>query len=113
MTNETALFLQSDSKNKWITTDALKVYVRKSFRYYDGRVYRCLDIASVEVEAHKRQQGHFRAWFAESEAEAKFFGLDAIFIESVMSSVMSNFCLNHGFTVRDEGLAPNYIKKLI
>ncbi|MBH2008940.1 MAG: hypothetical protein I8H71_04475 [Xanthomonadaceae bacterium] len=112
MTNATALFLQNDNRSKWITIGALSVYIRKSLRYYDGKVYKCLDIANVEVEAHNRQQGHFRAWFAEAEAEAKSFGLDAIFIESVMSPVMADFCLRHGFTVRDDGLAPSYIKKL-
>jgi len=116
MTNATALFLQSDCRSKWITIDALSVYIRKSSRFYNGKIYKCLDIANVEVEAHKRQQGQFRAWYAkaeaEAEAEAKYFGLDAIFIESVMSSVMADFCLRHGFSVRDDGLAPNYIKKL-
>jgi hypothetical protein len=50
------------TKNRWLETTGIKIYVRKSARAFQGKLITCLDLANVEI-MHK-EQGVFKAILA-------------------------------------------------
>ena len=52
-------FLLSNQRNEWLACTTFKVFVRKSIRFYNGESFRCLDLASIEVEEEWQNKGIF------------------------------------------------------
>lgn len=43
-------FLASSHRNRWLESEHLKVYVRRSQRLVNGQAYKALDIATIDAE---------------------------------------------------------------
>lgn len=104
-------FIESSTRNTWLHLPTISVYVRKSKRIHEGRLFACLDIANISVEPDRQQQGVFGNWFKQAELLAQQH-FEAIYVESVINPVMEEFCLRHGFNRCDDNLSRNYIKQL-
>jgi hypothetical protein len=52
-------FLSSREKNTWIGPDEVRIYVRKSKRFIEGKMKDCLDIATISIEPGLRGKGLF------------------------------------------------------
>ncbi len=81
-------FLKEEYKSKWLYFDGLygssKVYVRKSTRLIEGKLRRCLDIGTIEIDEQFRGRGVWTRFTAElAEKDLKPFNL--IFVENVMT----------------------------
>lgn len=81
-------FWNSKQRSEWLTFDGMKIYVRRSHRYYDGKMYSdVFDIATVELtkfdqaayDAGKRG-GKFKQIF--NVILSKY---DVIFVENVIN----------------------------
>jgi hypothetical protein len=52
-------FLSSKENNNWIGNSNVRIYVRKSKRYIEGRIQNCLDIATISIDPQFRGKGLF------------------------------------------------------
>lgn len=50
---------QTYIRNAWIEEDYVKIYVRKSIRNINGKLFHFLDLASIEVEEEYQNSGIF------------------------------------------------------
>lgn len=73
-------FINSNQRSLWISNDAIKIYIRKSKRYYKGQILDFFDFATIE--ATETGQGLFTKILNEFE---KTYPDKNIFIESVIT----------------------------
>lgn len=74
------MFIKSPQKNIWIENNAIKIYIRKSKRYFKGEVNDFFDFASISVE--KTGKGLFSQILQKFE---EIYPDKNIFIESVLT----------------------------
>jgi hypothetical protein len=86
------LFLKSKENRKWIVTDDVKIYVRKSKRYQNKQMYDCLDLASIEIG--DTGKGLFTELF---ETILDKYKNKNIFVESILEKRFYNFIKKYGF----------------
>lgn len=76
-------FLNSPTRNTWLYSKQMEVYVRKGFHCgADKQGHRYLDIASITVIPEARHQGHFKAFLALCQEIQPY---DGIKIENVLN----------------------------
>lgn len=85
-------FINSTIRNEWIFSPGIRMYVRKSKRYYNGKFIDCLDLASVETEEYGT--GLFTYVFEQILEKYKDKN---IFLESILNDRLYNFFLKYGF----------------
>jgi hypothetical protein len=75
----------------------MDIYVRKSSRIHPilEKKITCLDIASVNV--FEPGNGIFTKWLADTVDEASSRGVDAIYIENVLTERFANFFRKNGW----------------
>lgn len=108
--DELTFFMQSGVKNRHIDIGHLRVYVRKSLRFFNGCKLSSLDIGSVEVDDQYQRQGHFRCFLEAFEAIAKIYGFEATLVECVHNPYLAVFLEKAGYQRKDDFLAPTFIK---
>lgn len=104
-------FLASKSRNEWLSTPEMEVFVRRSKRCHpiSQRAIKCFDIANVTV--NNREQGVFTSWLGELQKivlDAKF---DAIFVESIMTERFEQYFIKRGW-YRVPGIDRNFLLML-
>jgi len=100
------LFLKSKENRKWLVTDDVKIYVRKSKRYQNKQMYDCLDLASVEVG--DTGKGLFTELF---ETILDKYKNKNIFVESILEKRFYNFIKKYGF--EPYGNSPDSLIKIV
>jgi len=106
-------FLECDQVNRrWIDSTALTVYVRKGRHCLTpGRLYLCLDIASVAVHKAQRGQGVFTRWLnGAADIVSGQTKIEALFVENVMSDKFLSFFKKNGW--KDAVNAPRSVYKI-
>lgn len=99
-------FLESNSKNIWIGNDSIKIYIRKSKRYFKGNFFDFFDFASIEVE--NTGQGLFTQILKKFE---EIYPDKNIFIESVLTERFANYIKNVlGFEEQEPNESKNFYK---
>ena len=96
-------WLTSRTRNTWIRTDEIPVYVRKSQRVHPpgaGTSLSAVDIASVSVREDFQGKGLFAAIIACVETEARSAGYEAVYVESVLSDRFVSFLQGVGYVRR-------------
>jgi hypothetical protein len=87
-------FIYSDDRrfvqSAWLT-HPFKIYVRKSRRWHNNRVYNTFELSNLPNDEGKLPRGAFRAFMEEVEA-SNFF--DAIYIENVFDFLAKNGYIN-------------------
>lgn len=78
-------FLYSHARNEWLESSMGKVYVRKGIHYCSTfhQGIRCLDIANIQIV--NNNTGVFSSWYPGVREIATNFGVEAIFVESVLN----------------------------
>jgi short-subunit dehydrogenase involved in D-alanine esterification of teichoic acids len=91
---EISILLNNKSfpRNKWIYTNNVKIYVRKSKRFVENKLYDFIDIATIEIE--NKGVGIFTKLL--EEIEKKFPNIN-IFVESILNDRLYNFLLKKDF----------------
>jgi hypothetical protein len=108
------LFLSNTQlRNSWIFEKHIQVYVRRSSRIYEDRLYNFLDIGSVEVIEEQRGRGIFTGFLKRFETEA--INLQrGIYVESILEPRLIPFLKNMGYKFTygcdETSMAPNMIK---
>lgn len=83
-------------RNKWIYSDNMKIYVRKSKRFIEGELRDFLDLATIEVEP--KGEGLFTKLLNEIE---KTFPNTNLYLESILNDRLYDFLLRNNF--KDSG----------
>lgn len=82
-------------KNANLDTDDVKVFVRKSQRYYDGEIINCIDIASITIVYNKnRGRGVFTTLLKRLLEE---YPNDNFYIESIVNPIVLFITNKFGF----------------
>lgn len=83
--DQLANFLYSRTRNEWIESPGMKVYVRKGVHWCSKqqKIMQCVDIASIQIDNHNT--GVFTKWYPGVRQIAINFGADAVFFESVLN----------------------------
>lgn len=89
MLDQISNFINSANRNIWLYNDSMKVYVRKSKRYYNGSLSDFFDFASIVV--YEENNGFFTELIR--EFENRFTDIN-IFIESVLTDRFANYIEN-------------------
>lgn len=100
------LFIKSKENRKWIVTDDIKIYVRKSKRYQNKQMYDCLDLASIEVG--DTGKGLFTKLF---ETILDKYKNKNIFVESILEKRFYDFIKKYGF--EPYGNSPDSLIKIV
>lgn len=82
-------FINSNSRNAWLEYPWGHVYVRKSLRHFQGRIFKCLDLATIEVYPQYQRQGRFKGLVLSAELLVSTSReLKAVYIECVQHAFM-------------------------
>jgi 3-deoxy-D-arabino-heptulosonate 7-phosphate (DAHP) synthase len=109
-------FLQSDIRNSYIQHHDLELYVRRGWRFIEGRRMTTLDIANVANTRRSDnlkindQAGRTGQWQLLDQAAKSLvveFGLDGIYIENVFNEFLPSKLLRDGYRlVSEQGMTP-------
>lgn len=79
-------FLNSNTRNLWITSPGISVYVRKGRHYLgtDKKISKTLDIANITIKP--AGMGKFTRWYPGIRQICIAFDLDAVYFENVLNS---------------------------
>jgi len=92
-------FLKSSQRSLWISNDAIKIYIRKSKRYYKGQLLDFFDFATIESTVTGK--GLFTKILKDFETN---YPDKNIFIESVLTDRFKNTIKNkYGFEESNDG----------
>jgi len=100
------LFLKSKENRKWLVLDGIKIYVRKSKRFLNNKMYECLDLASIDIE--NTGKGLFTELF---ETILDKYKNKNIFVESILEKRFYNFIKKYGF--EPYGSSPDSLIKIV
>lgn len=104
--NKIDQFLNSSQRNMWVQNKAIKIYVRKSKRFFKGQMYDFFDFATIEVK--KPGQGLFTQIL--NKFEEKYPDKN-IFIESVLTDRFADYIKNKlGFEEPEDNYNRNFYK---
>lgn len=103
-------FLESEERNRWILMGDMRVYARKGTHLIEGRLERCLDVASIEVEEEARGRGLFTEWLAGAERAAKKRGL-VVYVENVLNPDLGLFLTRRGYSKVGESSPDSFFKR--
>ena len=107
--NQLDRFMNSPARSQWLQFGPLAVFVRRSKRMVEGKYVTALDIATVEVAASHRRQGHFSRLYELVRLTAQAFELDGVWIESIQEPVLVDFCIRRGgIKASSHDDSPNY-----
>ena len=98
-------FIDSKHRNLWIQDDFMSVYVRKGNHFIEKTILSTLDIASVEVEESKRNQGIWTNFLNQAHEINPY---QATYIECVHNIILSDSLVKHGWQTVGESF---YIRK--
>lgn len=89
--------LASWQTSAWLTYERrFKVYVRKSRRYIDGKMYPALDIGNMSVPEKHHRKGYFTRFLTLLEATADERG-DLVYIENILEPGIVGFLERRGY----------------
>ena len=92
-------FYKGNSRNQWIFNEYLKMYVRKSQRYFNSQILPFIDIASIEIGESYQGQGLFPMIL---DKILQFFESENIFVESILNPKLEKILKDKGFVKQDE-----------
>src|ERR1035437_561642 len=97
--------------NQWLRERCMNIYVRRSMRYIDNQMMKCLDFATVEVDERHRGKGHLTKFLLRFEEEAKRLNR-VVYIESILVPRLIPFLIRMGykFTPNTVMASPNMYK---
>jgi len=98
--NQISNFLDSNTRNLWISNDEISIYIRRSKRSFKGNVYDFFDFASIDVT--EPNNGLFTKILKKFE---EIYPDKNIFIESVLTDRFANYIKN---VLNFEEESPNY-----
>lgn len=75
-------FLESPLTNTYISTKEMNLYVRKSKRFLEGKIYNCFDLARILVYEPNRGKGIFTKFYKELVSTYPEMN---IFVESILN----------------------------
>lgn len=75
-------WLNCPSRNRWITTAELEVYMRKANHVCDGVMVKTLDIANVTIREDVRGKGIFKCILAHAQQHS---ASGAVYLENVLN----------------------------
>lgn len=82
-------------KNVHLTTDDVRIYVRKSRRFHEGNEVRCIDIASIAILNDKnRGRGLFTMFL---DRLLKEYPTQSFYVESIVNPVIMIVTEKFGF----------------
>ena len=99
-------FLKGDprERSRWIYTDKVTLYTRKSRRYLKKQYVTCIDIADITVHEPHRGTGVFATFIqhVEQVVADPNNSFQGVFVESIVNPYLMNRLTKHGYTVRDD-----------
>lgn len=90
-------FYRSHERNSHVEVFPIKLYTRKSHRVYNGNVYRCLDIATINVDDEYRNMGIFTDLLT---ALVDQYSTENFYIESVLNPIVESVAVRQGFVIQ-------------
>lgn len=87
--NQISKFINSNTRNMWISNDAISIYIRRSKRSFNRNMYEFFDFASIEVT--EPGEGLFTKILERFE---ELYPDKNIFIESVLTERFANYIKN-------------------
>jgi hypothetical protein len=81
-------------KSEWLHFDFMQVYVRKGFHKIENKLCTCLDIASIEVDEEKQNQGLFKNFLLQAHDLNPW---DATYIENVLNPHLAKHLIKNGW----------------
>ena len=88
-------FINSPSRNEWLISPELEVYVRKGLHAFDGQIINTFDIANIQdAPADYKGKGHFKQFMLAAEAT----GLP-VYVECIHNPKLTNMLEKNGYTI--------------
>lgn len=84
-------------RNKWLMSTYMSVYVRKGQHLIDGKFRSCFDVANINVPEEFRGQHIFTMWLERVEKKISEFGIECVFVESILENRLIPFLSRHGY----------------
>jgi hypothetical protein len=84
-------FLVERSNNRWLMSEQVEVYVRKSRRLIGGVAVPMLDLANITVAESLRRRGLFKQVFALLQSKCADGAYGGVFIENVLASHLRHY----------------------
>jgi hypothetical protein len=99
MTPDIKKFLNNPrTRNSWLESKLLRVYVRKGFHSIDGQIRTTFDVANVEVPWKLQGRGIFTRWLQSVEVYVTTYTtLDCVFVESILETNLIPFLTRKGY----------------
>lgn len=91
-------FLAGRARAAHIGSQGLTLYMRKSFRLWQGGAIPCLDVGSIELQPTLRGAGVGKRIFDRIEAVARG-DKRCVYVENVLNPVLERLLLNRGIYV--------------
>lgn len=89
-------------QNKWLHANKMEVYVRRGRHVLGDTVHKCLDVANISVHPEHQNMGIFRLWLKYAEQCAAQSGLDAVFVECVMTRRLACFLEKEDYRPKED-----------
>jgi hypothetical protein len=99
-------FLESDIRCTWIRTGKVSVYIRKSWRSFNGEqssvnkglISNCFDIANIQIHPSLRNLGIFKSFMQIVDEEVRSTETGVyILIENIENKFLKNWCINNNW----------------
>lgn len=94
------IFYMSDIPNLHVDVFPARLYTRKSMRIFKGKIYRCLDISSINIDRSFQKRGLFTALL---QALITKYPKDNFFIESILNPDIRKIGDKLGFVLQYPG----------
>jgi N-acetylglutamate synthase-like GNAT family acetyltransferase len=90
-------FLNNHAHNEWLKSEKMDVYVRKGHHLIDGEIRSCFDVANISVPEKLRGHGIFTKWLEQVEKKILPFGIEYVFVESILELRLVSFLNSRGY----------------
>lgn len=115
--NELIKFLETHTRNSWISIGVYSVYVRRAYHIANGKLLNTFDIANIETAEKNRGKGGFKLLLSDIqrllESSQYLRGeIEAIYIESVLNRSLAQTLPILGFELVEGSTPPSFVKLL-
>lgn len=78
----------------------------------EGKIARCLDLASVSTSISRQGKGQFKSLLDQMVELGRTYGLEYLFVESVLNERLGPYLERYGMTLLPNSLPPSYYLRL-
>ena len=108
--NPVDVLINDRPQSVWIEVGSMKIYVRTTDRFLEGKRLRMFDISNVDIANDKKKgKGEFTAFLDDLELRKPFGG---VHVENVLNPRLEAFLERHGFTKYNYDIGPPCFYKL-